>query len=225
MICLALFLAANAGSVPVYAADEPSGQEEDKDVPSQPAPSATAGEPGPGPESKDGLVQQSVVATSEDKYIIAIGFFNNTFQASGFDIQVNYRPNMHPWMYGFRFRTGTDVYKDSYTGATLTETTETVIGPVAYYRLEPGDQVTVYVGVSLLYWAQEEVAPGTGERSTDAIIAPFFGGGYMGRFSKHGFFNAGVFVNPFTRVKTHTSVGTTVSSGDLDLQLQLGLSF
>ncbi len=77
----------------------------------------------------------------------------------------------------------------------------------------------------MLRWSRTEVSTTTGAQDSDAVVAPFIGGGYTGRLGQVFFYNVGFFGSPGTRLNTNTGVSSEESSGGFDIQLQFGICF
>lgn len=143
----------------------------------------------------------------------------------GVDLIATFSPANSAWQFGYRYVRWTDISDDPFTGRELTRTRETKQGPQVNYLFHPGQDRSFYLGISLLKWSRIETSLVTGVSDSDSVAAPFFGGGYTGRFGEVFFFNMGFFVSPGTDLNTDTGVSSTEDSGGFDIQLQAGFAF
>lgn len=118
------------------------------------------------------------------------------------------------------------MFHDPFTGRELTETTESLSGPIINYLFHPESDGSYYLGFSLLTWSRTEKAlvitsaPGSAS-TTD----PYFGGGYSGSMGKFGFYKWGFYLGPTAELNTQTAVSSEQSHGNFDTQIQIGISF
>ena len=154
---------------------------------------------------------------------VGLGIF--FLATDGVDLLVSCRPAGSHWQLGYRYVRYTDVFNDPYIGAELTRTTDTLQGPQVNYLFRPEETTSWYLGVSVLRWSRTERSTVTGASDTDAITAPFFGGGWTASLGKHAYFNIGMFLSPGAELKTDTGVSSEEQSGGFDIQLQLGAVF
>jgi len=169
------------------------------------------------------LLALSTVARS-DEITVELGLFN--FAREGQDFRASYRLEQSHWQFGYRHVQWTDIFYDPFTGNPHSKTTETLTGPGVDYLFFNESRHSPYVGVSLLKWSRTEtplnmVAPSNTSSTTDIYV----GGGYMGRFGGWGYYNAGIFLSPTAKMHTQTANSTTDSSGNFDIQLQVGFAW
>ncbi len=154
-----------------------------------------------------------------------LGFGVFFFAPDGRDLQVGFLPKNSHWQIGYRYVRWTDTFEDPYTEHELTETTETLHGPLVNYFFRPHKRGTWYVGLSVFSWSRNEVSTVTGASDSASILSAFVGGGYTRRMGKHAYFNTAVFIAPWVELKTSTGVSSEDSSGAFDVQLQIGAVF
>jgi hypothetical protein len=143
----------------------------------------------------------------------------------GLDLQVGYRPKQSHWQFGYRYVQWTDKFEDPFTDRRLTETTQSMTGPLVAYLFRPESRGTWYVGASVLQWSKRERSLITGEVDRASTTAPFVGGGYTRAPGKHFYFNLGLYLSPGTKLSTRTSVSSEEDSGAFDIQIQMGVAF
>lgn len=155
---------------------------------------------------------------------VGVGVF--ALAKNGVDIQVAYRQPHSHYQFGYKHVQWTDVFHDPFTGRALTETTQSLSGPLVNYLLHPESDGTYYFGISLLKWSRTEKAllittpPGSGA-TTDF----YFGGGYTKHLGQFGYYNLGMYLSPTAKLYTQTAVSSEDSSGGFDIQIQVGLAF
>lgn len=155
-------------------------------------------------------------AVLADEFTVALGVFN--LASNGSDFQVSYRMDQSHWQYGYRYARWTDTSSDPFTGQDLTNTTQTLQGPVVNYLFKNESRHTPYVGVSLLNWSQTETPlalPGPSDTASTTDL--YFGGS--------GYYNAGIYLSPTAKMKTQTAISSSDQSGNFDIQLQAGLAW
>lgn len=143
--------------------------------------------------------------------------------SDGADVQLGYRFENSRWLFGYRLL---HYAEEFYVGGThLTRTTTTKTGPFLAYLFRPEARGSWYLGSSLMYWRQHERSARSGTSGDDQTVAPFFGGGYMGRFSRarHLYWNFGLYVSPAS-LETRTADSEEKTTG-ADVQMQIGLAF
>ena len=167
-----------------------------------------------------------LLAASPARAELTFGVGVFTFAPDGVDLQVGFRTENSPWLFGYRYVRWTDTFEDPFTGRELTDTTETKTGPFVLYLFRPQENWSPYVGLSVLKWSSTEKLLRTGETNTDSTTTPYFGGGIMGRIGSSVFhYNAGIFLSPWAKLHTQTAESSEDSSGGFDIQLQLGVVF
>jgi hypothetical protein len=159
-----------------------------------------------------------------DEFNVAFGLFN--FANEGRDVRVSYRLEQSHWQFAYKHVQWTDTFYDPFTGRAHSKTTETLKGLGVNYLFKNESRHTPYVGVSLLEWSRVETplmvnAPSGASSTTDVYV----GGGFMGRFGGWGYYNAGIFLSPTAKMYTQTAISSTESSGNFDIQLQVGLAW
>jgi len=163
-----------------------------------------------------------------DEFDIAVGIFN--LARDGGDIQLNFRPEKDHWQLFLRYMQFEDMFVDPYSGNQHSKTRDSLFGPGVNYLFKNESLQSAYVGISLLHWTRTETPVlVTGPPNMTAMTAsrwdPYFGGGYQGRFSGHGYYNAGIFLAPTAKMNTQTAISSEEQSGNFDVQLQIGFAW
>ncbi len=155
---------------------------------------------------------------------IGVGVF--ALAKNGADIQVTYRQPQSHFQVGYKYARWTDVFHDPFTGRALTETTQSLSGPLVNYLLHPEADGSYYFGVSLLNWSRTEkallITTPPGSASTTDL---YFGGGYTKYLGQFGYYNLGMYLSPTAKLYTQTAVSSEESSGGFDIQIQVGFAF
>lgn len=155
---------------------------------------------------------------------VAVGLFS--LAKDGADIQINFRPAQSHYQFGYKYTRWTDVFHDPFTGRALTETTQSMSGPILNYLFHPESDSSYYIGASLLNWSRTEkallITTPAGSASTTDL---YFGGGYTGSIGEFGYYNLGMYLSPSAKLNTQTTVSSEESSGGFDIQIQAGLAF
>lgn len=155
---------------------------------------------------------------------IGIGVF--VLAQGGTDIQITYRLPQSHYQFGYKHVRWTDTFHDPFTGRALTDTTQSMNGPILNYLFQPEADHSFYAGISLLNWSRTEkallISTPSGSASTTDL---YFGGGYTGSIGDFGYFNLGMYLSPSAKLYTQTAVSSEESSGGFDTQLQIGLAF
>lgn len=169
------------------------------------------------------LVPLRALAETENLWI-GVGVF--ALAKDGADFQVSFRLPENPYQIGYQYVRWTDVFHDPFTNRALTETTQSMEGPILNYMFQPKADRSFYAGVSLLNWSRTEkallISTPSGSASTTDL---YFGGGYTGSIGDFGYFNLGMYLSPSAKLNTQTTVSSEESSGGFDIQLQAGLAF
>ncbi len=146
------------------------------------------------------------------------------FVFSGFDVQLGYRPDHSHWLYGYRYLRIEGEGHDPFTNRTLTNSTETLNGPVVTYLFGPEEPSSWYAAAAVYRWSLEERASATGEVGSDSRTAAFVGGGYTGKLGQSLYYNAGLLVSFGSQLHARTSVSSSDTKG-IDVLLQAGIAF
>jgi len=170
------------------------------------------------------LLMSGQISARADEFNVAFGLFN--FADEGRDVRISYRQEQSHWQFAYKYVQWTDTFYDPFTGLAHSKTTETLKGPGVNYLFKNESRHTPYVGVSLLKWSRVETplivnAPSGASSTTDIYV----GGGFMGRFGGWGYYNAGMFLSPTAKMHTQTAVSSTDSTGNFDIQLQIGFAW
>jgi len=133
-----------------------------------------------------------------------------------------HQPEGH-WRLGLQYGRVPDYkFDDPFTGRPLTLEKEIFFGPFVNYQFKAGRAGSWYAGLSMLYWWRKEKAMFTGEWNTDSTVDPYLGVGYLRRFGRKGFYDLGIFIAPWARQRTSTSVSSTENDGAADLRAHVG---
>jgi hypothetical protein len=141
--------------------------------------------------------------------------------SDGLDVQLGYRADHSRWQLGYRFVRWTEEFE--FRETVLTQTTTMKTGPTLNYLFTPSSRASWYLGVALYRWTQEEQSARTGTIGKDSTTAPFFGGGYRGRFGGYGYFSVGLLLSPAKL--TTTTVDSSEESTGADAQVLIGVAF
>jgi hypothetical protein len=157
-----------------------------------------------------------------DELMVSLGLFN--LAPNSRDIEVMFRQERSPWVFGLRHLEAEDLFTDPFTGNQHSKTNDRMTGPVVYYLFSPETPGSIYAGLSLLIWTRTETPLLTADPATSTTrIDPYFGMGYMGKLGEHGFYNGGFFLAPTARMSTQTAISSTEDNAHFDIQLHLGL--
>lgn len=169
------------------------------------------------------LLLQGPVAQAEGMQV-GVGVF--ALARDGADIQLSYRAPQSHYRFGYRCAHWTDVFHDPFTRRAHSSTTHTLAGPVLTYLLRPEENSSFYAGASLLKWTRKETPLITADPpGSNATTDLYLGGGYSGLIASRVYYNLGTFIAPGARLNTQTAISSEESSGNFDIQLQLGLAF
>ena len=139
----------------------------------------------------------------------------------GLDFHFSFRPEKSHWQYGLRVLRYTE--DSDYNGVTFSRVTTTNAGPTLSYLFTPEERGSWYLGVSLLFWEQEEKSVRTGGAGKDSTTTLFLGGGYTGRLGTNGYYDLGIQLTPVTL--TTTTLDTSQEASGVDIRAQIGFRF
>lgn len=140
--------------------------------------------------------------------------------------QVHWQPEGSRWRFGVEYGRVPDyTFEDPFTGRPLTLEKEEFLGPFVHRQFTPGRSGRWYLAAALLRWWRSETSLYFGESDSDATVAPYFGGGCMGRFSGRVFWNLGILMSPWAKNNVRTRGSSTDSSGAADLHANIGVLF
>ena len=152
---------------------------------------------------------------------VALGVFTLD---GGTDLQLNFRTDQSHWMFGLRHLNYVEEFDDPFTGHVMDKTDVTMTGPIVTYLIDIDSNATWYLGASILSWSKKLREEGVGGQSDEgSTTAPFFGGGYMGKFGGAGYYNVGLFFSG-AELTLETEYTFSEQTG-IDLQAQLGFMF
>lgn len=157
--------------------------------------------------------------TAHAELRLGIGVFT---LSEGADLQLGYRFDSSHWLFGYRLLHYTEE-TELVSGTAISTSTTTKTGPFVAYLFRPEARGSWYAGTALMHWKQSLRSSRTGTRDEDSTVAPFFGGGYMGRWGGALYWNFGVYVSPVS-LDTRTADVEEETTG-ADVQLQLGFAF
>jgi hypothetical protein len=129
-----------------------------------------------------------------------------------------------PWLFGLRYLSGTERFDDPFTGNALSDDKHTVYGASVFYLFNNQRSDSLYLGAGIYRNSLSVTSLVTGETSSDSVIAPFIGGGYIGRLGNRYYYNIGVMIGLGRAVKSKTSVTEDEETG-VDPQLIIGIRF
>ncbi|MDH4093334.1 MAG: hypothetical protein OEV81_00940 [Betaproteobacteria bacterium] len=156
---------------------------------------------------------------------ISLGIGPLVLSEDGADFHISYRADASHWEFGYRYSRYSESTDDPYFGGTLTESTTTMQGPTLFYQFKPEANGTWFVGAAVLKAERVERALLVNEEAHASKNAFFFGGGYLGRWGRYGFYRLGMLVSPGAKLNTKTSASSTEESGLADIYAQIGLRF
>ena len=142
------------------------------------------------------------------------------------DFLIFFTPDQSHWIFGYRHNSGTERFDDPWSGEGITDTTETMKGPVVYYLFSNEKPRSFYVAASYYDWTLTEKSLWTGSSDTDSANELFLGGGYFGWINDHFFYNIGLLLSTGTELKAEEEEFGNSTEGDgFDLQFMLGIAF
>lgn len=145
----------------------------------------------------------------------------------GADFRVYYRKLDSPWLYGVRFlNIEDDFINESAAGLPGSDSDREYTrrtGFYASYLLDHNSDESFYFS-GALYNTKLKIKCG-GESNSDSTTTPYFGGGFQGRWENNIRYNIGLLLAPFANLETSTTLCSSESSGDLDLDASLILEF
>lgn len=141
----------------------------------------------------------------------------------GVDVQVYHRPIGSSLQFGYKYLKTTEVF--GFSGTDIDETTTTKTGPFVRYLLNPNQDSTLYLGISLLKHTESVKCLLIVDQDEASDTSPYFGGGMMGWRNKSIYYNIGLYVSPTASLSTQTSCGSTESEALFDVNFNLGLVF
>jgi hypothetical protein len=183
-------------------------------------PVETRGSPDPAREP-DAPIARSPPSAKQFQAGVGIGVI-----AGDADFQVNYRPLQTHYQFGYKYTRWTNDFQDPFTGTYLTNTRESLTGPIFNYLFHPESKGSFYLGISLLRWSRTETALAISAPSdTQSTTNLYFGGGYTSGLGNSGYYNLGIYISPTAQLNTQTAISSEQSNGNIDGQLQIGMAF
>jgi len=142
------------------------------------------------------------------------------------DLLVFYTPDKSHWILGYRHNSGTERFDDPWSGEGITDTTETMKGPIVYYLFSNQKPHSLYVAAAYYDWTLTEESLWSASSDTDSAMELFLGFGYFGWINDHIFYNAGLLLSTGTELKAEEEMYGNSTEGDgFDLQLMMGIAF
>lgn len=145
----------------------------------------------------------------------------------GVDLRIFYRKMGSPWLYGFRYLDIKDDFiNESYAGLPNDESDKEYTNRVGFYfnyLFNHSYDKSFYLG-GAIYNSMNKIECAS-ESDSDSTLGIYFGGGYRGRLGKSLGYKLGMLLSPFVSHDLNTSICSSESDMDIDVNASLVFTF